>query len=97
MSLKKTASITAPHATFTHEGWTWRVLKTYKSPKGEQADQYARWFCHVSSPMCPEGELGDVYVRDVIYPRLGSQFQSHLVQATDEFCTAYERAVKEVA
>jgi hypothetical protein len=92
MSLKKSAKPAAPHATFTSQGWTWRVLKTYQSPKGEQTNQYARWLCFVTSPLCPEGEYGDTYIRDVIRPFNG--VQSRLVQATAEFATAYE-ALKE--
>jgi len=45
--------------------WEWRVLKKWKSPEAEAKDPYARWFCFVTSPMCPEGEMGDVYVKDV--------------------------------
>jgi hypothetical protein len=26
---------------------------------------YARWFCDVVTPMCPNGEMGDVYVSEV--------------------------------
>jgi hypothetical protein len=46
-------------------GWTWKVLKKYKSDEAEAKDPYARWFCFVSSPYCPEGELGDVYVSEI--------------------------------
>jgi hypothetical protein len=45
--------------------WTWYVLKKYKSPEAEARDQYARWFCDVVTPACPDGELGDVYVSDI--------------------------------
>lgn len=44
------------------EAWTWYVLKKWQA---DDAKPYARWFCHVTSPMCPEGEMGDVYVTDV--------------------------------
>lgn len=43
--------------------WTWKVLKKW------QIDDYkpfARWFCFVTSPFCPEGEYGDVYVKDIL-------------------------------
>ncbi len=42
--------------------WTWKVLK-----KWQVADDklYARWFCFVTSPFCPEGEYGDTYVKDI--------------------------------
>jgi hypothetical protein len=33
-----------------------------------QADDkkpYARWFCMVTSPYCPDGEMGDTYVAEI--------------------------------
>lgn len=45
--------------------WEWRVLKKYKAPAAEARDPYARWFCLVITPMCPTGELGDVYVSEI--------------------------------
>jgi hypothetical protein len=42
-------------------GWTWKVLKKYSLKE----NPFDRWFCHVSSPMLPEGELGDVYVSEI--------------------------------
>jgi hypothetical protein len=45
--------------------WTWNVLKKYQTPEKEAANQYARWFCNVVTPICPGGELGDVYVSDI--------------------------------
>ena len=45
--------------------WKWHVLKKYKSPESEAKDPYARWFCMVYSPICPEGELGDVYAQEI--------------------------------
>lgn len=32
----------------------------------EAEEPYARWFCDVVTPYCPNGELGDVYVSDVV-------------------------------
>jgi len=50
----------------SHDGsWVWNVLKKYKAPDAESKDPYARWFCNVVTPMCPHGELGDVYVREI--------------------------------
>ena len=50
----------------SHDGsWTWYVLKKYQSPEKEKGNQYARWFCDVTSPFVPNGEMGDVYVNDV--------------------------------
>ena len=45
--------------------WTWYVLKKYQNPEKEAENPYARWFCEVVTPMCPWGELGDVYVSSV--------------------------------
>jgi len=45
-----------------HKGWTWKVLKKYQVDDNKP---YGRWFCHVSSPFCPTGELGDVYVSEI--------------------------------
>ncbi len=44
------------------DGWTWAVLKKYQIDDNKP---YARWFCFVTSPFCPYGELGDTYVRDI--------------------------------
>ena len=45
------------------DGWEWRVLRKYQK---NDAHLYARWFCFVTSPICPEGEYGDVYAASVI-------------------------------
>lgn len=45
--------------------WTWYVLKKWQAPSKEAANPYARWFCDVVTPICPNGEMGDVYVRDI--------------------------------
>ena len=45
--------------------WTWYVLKKYQSPENEAKNPYARWFCDVVTPICPDGEMGDVYVREI--------------------------------
>ncbi len=46
--------------------WTWYVLKKYQNPEAEAKNQYARWFCDVTSPFVGEGgELGDVYVSEI--------------------------------
>ena len=85
MSLKKTAKQDAPHAIFADyaNGWEWRVLKVYQGPKQEAANQYARWFCAVSSPYTFGGvDLGDTYRREVTS-------NARLVAATAEWCDAY--------
>jgi hypothetical protein len=42
--------------------WTWLVLKKWQA---DDMKPFARWFCKVTSPFVPEGELGDVYVADI--------------------------------
>jgi hypothetical protein len=61
----KTRKADNPYFTVERDGWTWRILKLYKAPAASLHDQYARAFCHVSSPYLPAGELGDVYVREI--------------------------------
>lgn len=47
-------------------GWTWYVLKAYQSRSAERKNEYARWFCLVTSPMTGElGDLGDTYISDI--------------------------------
>lgn len=45
--------------------WKWLVLKKYQTPEKENTNPYARWFCFVITPMCPNGEYGDVYINDI--------------------------------
>jgi len=45
--------------------WKWEVYKKYQKPEGEAKNPYARWFCKVKSPFVPQGELGDVYIKDI--------------------------------
>ncbi|MGD9381077.1 MAG: hypothetical protein PVI03_01395 [Candidatus Thorarchaeota archaeon] len=45
--------------------WKWEVYKKYQKPDKEAKNPYARWFCKVKSPFVPQGELGDVYVREI--------------------------------
>lgn len=61
----KTRTKDNPYEVWSNGDWTWKVLKKYKSPEGEAGDPYARWFCFVTSPFCPHGEMGDVYVLDI--------------------------------
>ncbi len=42
--------------------WTWYVLKKWQTDDNKPL---ARWFCEVVTPMCPDGEMGDVYVSDI--------------------------------
>ena len=42
--------------------WKWYVLKKWQA---DDDKEYARWFCLVKTPIVPEGEYGDVYVKDI--------------------------------
>lgn len=42
--------------------WTWNVLKKWQA---DDEKPFARWFCFVTSPYCPDGEYGDTYVNDI--------------------------------
>lgn len=42
--------------------WEWRVLKKWQV---DDDKPFARWFCQVTSPMSPYGDLGDVYVAEI--------------------------------
>jgi hypothetical protein len=42
--------------------WTWNVLKKWQIDDNKM---YARWYCFVTSPFCPDGEYGDVYVSEI--------------------------------
>ena len=42
--------------------WTWNVLKKWQTNDDKP---YARWFCDVVTPICPNGEMGDVYVSEI--------------------------------
>lgn len=51
---------------FDGGSWKWYVLKHYQSSEAEAKNPYARVFCDVVSPIVGEdGELGDVYLRDI--------------------------------
>lgn len=83
MSLKKTATIEKPHATFVGGDWTYHVLKTYQTPAKERANQYAAWVMAVKSPHTfGSYDMGDTYIRDVVN-------NATCVWATREFADAY--------
>ena len=42
--------------------WTWYVLKKWQADDNKP---YARWFCDVVTPICPDGEMGDVFVSEI--------------------------------
>jgi len=50
---------------FLPNTWTWYVLKKYQSTDNERKNPYARWHCFVTSPIVPDGEYGDVYIKDI--------------------------------
>ena len=56
----------APYATVTWQGWTWKILKAYQCRKNEIINEFARYFCTVSSPATQgSADMGDVYVKDI--------------------------------
>jgi hypothetical protein len=59
----KTRSVDNPYEVWkSRDGWTWNVLKKWQV---HDDAPYARWFCFVTSPFCPDGEYGDVYVKEI--------------------------------
>ncbi len=54
-----------PYEIWQAGDWTWRVCKKWQTLEKEANNEYARWYCYVTSPYCPEGEYGDVYVKDI--------------------------------
>ena len=53
-----------PYEVWQAGSWTWNVLKKWQADDNKP---YARWFCNVVTPICPDGEMGDVYVKDIIH------------------------------
>ena len=59
----KTRPVSNPYEVWRNgSGWTWLVLKKWQA---DDDKPFARWFCMVRSPFVPEGEMGDVYVKDI--------------------------------
>jgi len=58
----KTRTKDNPYEVWEGRQWTWKVLKKYQINDDKP---FARWFCFVTSPLCPEGEYGDVYVSEI--------------------------------
>lgn len=44
--------------------WEWRVLKKWQLNANDD-EPHSRWFCMVTSPFCPDGEMGDAYVSEI--------------------------------
>ena len=51
-----------PYEIWSDGSWTWNVLKKWQA---DDDKPFARWFCNVVTPIVPEGEMGDVYVKDI--------------------------------
>jgi len=63
----KGVTVVDAYATYRRGEWVWKVLKTYKTPKNEEKDPYARWFVAAKSPMTyGEWEYGDTYAKEVL-------------------------------
>ncbi len=57
----KTRSLGNPYEVWEAKGWCWKVLKKYQADDNKA---FARAFCFVTSPFCPEGEYGDTYIKE---------------------------------
>ena len=68
----KSRPIDAPYAIYKAGDFTWHVIKTYKMPKSELKDPFARWMVAAKSDATfGSFELGDTYKQDVTsYGRL---------------------------
>lgn len=58
----KTVKSDKAYEVWVYGSWEWRVLKKWQADDNKE---YARWFCLVKSNMCPDGEMGDVYVSEI--------------------------------
>ena len=99
MSLKKTATIEKPHATFEGIGplgpCVMHVLKTYKNPSSELKDVYAAWFIAVKTEYTfGTFEYGDRYKSECFDEIV--RFGLDCTYASDEFKSAYPDLVKGV-
>lgn len=65
-SLKVTRDASNPYEIWGNSpalpGWEWHVLKKWSV---DDTQPNSRWFCNVKTPIVPNGEMGDVYVRDI--------------------------------
>lgn len=59
----KTVKREEAYEVWTAGSWTWYVLKKWQADDRKPS---ARWFCDVVTPICPNGELGDVYADDIM-------------------------------
>ena len=58
----KTRDKADPYEVWVAGDWTWKVLKKWQADDNKTN---SRWFCFVTSPYCPDGEYGDVYVSEI--------------------------------
>ena len=58
----KTVSRENAYEVWQAGSWTWYVRKKWQVDDNKP---YARWFCDVVTPIMPEGETGDVYVKEI--------------------------------
>jgi len=61
----KTVTRENAYEVWRYGDWFWFVLKKYQNEENEAKNEYARWLCEVVTPIVPEGEMGDVYVKDI--------------------------------
>ena len=62
----KSRPATQPYAIYRAGDLVWHVCKTYKQPKSETGDLYARWFVWAKSPMTYGSfEGGDTYASEI--------------------------------
>lgn len=88
----KTRKVDNPYLTLHVGDWCWKILKAYQSTKGEADNKYARWFCAVSSPATfGSYDLGDVYIKDVVYAAAQGNLMEELIKAITK------RAKEEIA
>ena len=92
MSLKKTATIENPHATFEGHGpWgpcVLHILKTYKKPSSELKDKYARWMVAAMTEATGNGyDIGDRYKSECFDEIV--RFGYDCTHASNEFKAAY--------
>ena len=79
----KTRKKEDPHAIYTAGDIEWRILKTYKLPKSEAKDPYARWMVAARSGATFGGfDMGDTYATEI-------KSYGRLVAATPEWLEVY--------
>lgn len=82
--LAKSRPLDKPYAIYEGHGFTWHILKTYKTAASESKDKYARWFTAAKSAMSyDEFEYGDAYALDI-------KMNGRLVWASEEWKAAYQ-------